>query len=82
MLIFIPHSNLTARRLPTKQRLSAAKVDAAGDGGEEPEEVDRKGGDGEAERILGTPLADDDDDGAAACHWNLADWCGCSCVRR
>ena len=49
MLIFIPHGILTARRLPTKQRRSAAKVDAAdGDGEEEPEEVDRGEGDGEA----------------------------------
>ena len=74
MHIFIPHGILTARRqLPTKQRRSAAKVDAAGGDGEEPEEVDREGGRGEAESILAAPFADDDDDGAAACHWNLAD---------
>ena len=73
MLIFIPHGNLTARRLPTKQRRSAAKVDAADGDGEESEEVYRAGGGGEAESILAAYLADDDDDGAAACHWNLAD---------
>ena len=77
MRIFIPHGNRTARQLPTKQRRSAAKVDAAGgDGEEEPEEVDRGEGDGEAESILAAPFADDDDDGAAACHRNLADRCG------